>query len=212
MTALIIIVSVLAALFLLIFFLKCGVVFRYNSENRDFSVYLHILFLKIRVFPQNSKKKAKKPQKTKKAKHIAPAQKQNAQQPDAKKENLSDKTKKLSEFIKMLSIKLSELIPGIFGALSLDIKKLHIVVGGADDAAQAAVSYGAICAAAQTVFALENGLSKGKFKTDDIYLDVDYLLSGLYADFEIELGIRAIKVLSALYRAEDAYYSYKNNL
>lgn len=212
MTVFIIIALVIAALFLLVFFLKCGVVFLYNSEKGSFSIWLKVLFLKIPLFPRKKTKKHKKPKKTKKQKHIITAQNPKSRKTEEKKEPISEKAKKLSEFLKMISVKLSELIPGVFGALSLDVKKLHIVVGGADDAAKAAVSYGVLCSAAQTVFALENQFPKGKFKTEDIYIDVDYLLQGVYADFEIELGVRAIKVLAALYKAEDAYYSYKNNL
>lgn len=212
MTALIIIAAVLVLLFVFVFFLKCGIVFRYNTEKGDFSVYLRVLFLRIPLFPRKESKKTKNISKTKKPKHITTPKETKSQQSEPQKQTLSEKAKKLSRLIKMLSVKLSKLVPGVFGALSLDVKKLHIVVGGADDAAQAAVSYGALCAAAQTVFALETQFSKGRFVTGDVDIDVDYLLSGFFADLEIVLGVRAIKVISAIYLAEDAYYTYKNNL
>lgn len=220
MIALIIVAVVLLLIVALVFFLTVRLFVKYNSENGELVLFAKVLFFKIGIFPKKEssvshKPKKKRNKKKKRKKLIKESDLKKASEhaeaaSEKKKSSVSDKVHNLSELLKMIAIKLKELVPGILSSLTLEVKRLHVAVGG-DDAAQAAVGYGVFCGALQTLLAVENECKKIKFY-DDIYVGVDYTSGKISADIEIALKIRVYKVLAALYRAEDAYYSYKAGL
>ena len=219
MTILITVAVLLLLLIALVFFLNVRVFLKYNTETGKFHVSLRVLFVTVDIYPRKpkpektgkqKKKKAKKKRKLQHNQDYKKAEQHAKRVSDGEKIPVSHKVHEFTELLKMISIKLRELVPGVFGAITLEVRKLYISVGG-EDAAAAAVGYGAVCGTLQTLFAVENQCKKIKFG-EDIYVGVDYISGKIKADFEISLKIRAIKVLAALYRAEDAYYSYKAGL
>ena len=209
MPALIVIGSILAffaLIFLLLYVLVCKVRLKYDTDTKEIVLSLKVFFVNIRLYPRKKKKtklkklgkfksKTKKPKRTKKPKlsekHNKPQKvKKQAEEPEAK--TFSEKFSEACRKVKILS-------GGLFGALSLDIKRLDIVVGGVD-AAQVAINYGIVCAAVETLYAV--GKNTKKIKTfDEVFVAVDYLEPKVRAEVDAVLKVRAIKIVIAALRA-----------
>ncbi|MBR5552395.1 MAG: hypothetical protein IKV98_00950 [Clostridia bacterium] len=206
-----------ALIFLILFLLVARVRIRFDTDTGVFGLSLKVLFLKFDILPVNEEKKRKKLlKKAKKAKkitekgdHLFPKKpkKQKATKKMAKNAaDASDKTKtfseKLSAFRELFADiceKIRILVPGVFGALSLEIKKLDIVVGG-EDAATAALRYGAVCGAIDGLYALGERTKKFDL-SDEIYVACDYLEEKFRCEFDIVLKVRLIKIVFAALKA-----------
>lgn len=199
------VVAFVVLLFLLLFFLVCKIRFRFDTDTGVFSLSLKVLFINIKILPQSEKKKRKKVKTKPKAdkKHIFEQKKQEAQ--DSAKEIADEKKtvgEKVKAFKKLFSDiceKIKVLVPGIMGALALDIKKLDLVVGG-EDASRAAINYGAVCASVEALYAVGKNCKKLSV-SDKVFVCVDYLEPKFRCEFDIVLKVRVFKVLTTLIRA-----------
>jgi len=203
---------------LLLFTVNVKVGLRYSTVSGNFTADASVLFVRIPLHPQKSTKsnKPKKKKSDSKAARNRKKIKDNLETAAKKgreaaetqsKQTLSQKASNLAGLIKHLCISLRELAPGIIDATTLDIKKLDVCVG-AEDAADAAVNYGLICGGVEMLMAFEHECKK-LVVSGYPYITVDYLSPKIQAEFELVLTVRAYKVLVALYRAEDAYYTYR---
>lgn len=222
------------------FFLVCGFHLRVDSASGVWSLKLEILCFRIPLYPTDPEKALKKQKKKalraeKKAKKAAEkAEKQAAREamkqaagPRPKKKAVKEKAvdqgddkgdEKSARFSGMAAkLKkgrslLAVLLPGLYDAARITVRNVSVVVGG-PDAAQAAVRYGAVCGAAETLRATcRAGRSAGKITgkkikfTGKISVAVDYTSERMRAEADILLSLRVYKVLYTLLRAAKVYF------
>ncbi|MBE6572705.1 MAG: hypothetical protein E7656_10695 [Ruminococcaceae bacterium] len=206
-----------ALIFLLLFLLVARVRFRFDTDTGVFGLSLKVLFVNLDILPTNEEKKRKKmlkkakkykknmekdghlfPKKQKKQKSAKKIEKNAADASDQKK-TLSEKIAAFGELFANICEKIRILVPGVFGALSLQIKKLDIVVGG-KDAAQTAISYGAVCGAIDGLYAIGERTKKFVI-SDQVYVACDYLEEKFRCEFDVVLKVRLIKIIFAALKA-----------
>lgn len=216
--------ALLAIVAVLVFTVNVKITLKYSTETGNFSAVAGVLFLKFPLYPPKEKKKKSKNKKEKKKTEktkpsvgkvrkdldTAASRGRDAAENTPQKEPLSQKAQRVAELIKHIAISLRELAPGVLSALTLDIKQLDICVG-AEDAANAAVSYGAICGGVEMLMAVEKQCKK-LVVSGSPNVQVDFTFPRIRAAAELVVSVRAYKVLFALYRAEDAYYTHRAGL
>ena len=227
MTALIVIAGILvffALIFLLLFVLTAKIRFRFDTDTGVFGISAKILLFNINILPVNEKKKhkkelrqakrlARKTQKEKDGKdhlfaknkklqenekRLAEMQK-NADTVSDTKKTLSEKIASLSTLLTDICEKIKIIVPGTYGALSLDIRKLDIVVGG-EDAAKTAISYGIVCGAVETLYAVGSRCRKLKVGSK-VFVACDYLGESFRCEFDMVLKVRVFRLLTTVLRA-----------
>ena len=213
---------VLLLLIILFFTLNLKIWLKYSTVSGKFNADLSVLFVRVPLYPSNSKtnKKIKTKKKKKTSSGIARrkikdnldtvSQKGKAASENSEGGSPGQKAGQIVELIKHLCISLRELAPGILDASTLEIKQLDICVG-AEDAADAAINYGIICGGAEMLMAFEHDCKK-LIVSESPDISVDFLSPKSKAQLEMVLTVRAYKALLALYRAEDAYYTYQAGL
>ena len=213
-----VILGILLLLFLLIFFLTVKLCFEYDTDTGKISLYIKALFIKYTVLPQDpakARKKALKKQKKKEndlkkklsEKHKkelsftdeelkkleADAKGASEAKDEKEKVPFSERIKHFIELIGSFIAKIKVLAPAILSAIKLEIKRLDVVVGG-DDAANAAISYGAVCAAIDALYAVGKNTKKLKV-SDKVFVAVDYSGEKFRADMAIALHVRVAKLI-----------------
>ncbi len=220
MTALMVpagIIAFFALIFLLLFLLVAKVRFRFDTDTGVFGLSIRVLFVNINLLPVDEKKKRKKQLKKAKKlaknkgsdKHVFTAKEKkkeaieelekNAGDTSDKKKTISEKIASFAKLVTSISEKIKILVPGVKQALCLDIKRLDIVVGG-EDAAKTAISYGAVCGAVESLYALGNRCKKFNV-SDKVFVAVDYLEPKFRCEFDIVLKVRVFRLLTAVLKA-----------
>ena len=191
-----------AVLFLLLYLLVAKVRFCFDTDTGVFSLSIKILFFNIKILPAGKKKKKNKPQKRKKDHIFADENKNIDEMSDNvakvcdKKKSVGEKTQEFKKLMASVCEKIKILVPGVFGALALDIRRLDIVVGG-EDAAKAAINYGIVCAGVEGLYAVGNSCKKLNVG-DDVFVTVDYLEEKFRCEFDIILKVRVFKILTTV--------------
>ncbi len=199
MTALLIILSVIALVFLLLM-LRCD--FHIVHKN-DFKATFHILFVRIPLYPKKKKrvkisdysrralekkrKKAEKLQKKQKKKPTASSQK------PQKKQAPTNTIAFLRHFLKMLLTK-------SFGYLRVRINRICVKVGS-DDPAKTALLFAAVNTA--LIGLLETLDNFGKFGSkcrSILSVSPDYLAKETEWDIHIVLSLRVWQMLAVLFK------------
>ncbi len=218
LTVIAVILGILLLLFLLIFFLTVKLVFEYDTDTGKILLYIKALFIKYTILPQDPikvRKKALKKQKKKEnelKKKLAEKHKKELSftdeelkklEADAKgaseakdekeKVPFSERIKHFTELVGSVVGKVKVLAPAVLSAIKLEIKRLDVVVGG-DDAANAAIAYGAVCAAIDALYAVGKNTKKLKI-SDKVFVAVDYSGEKFRADMAIALHVRVAKLI-----------------
>ncbi len=224
MTALIVIASILAffaLIFLLLFLLTAKIRFRFDTDTGVFGMSAKAFLFNINILPVNEKKKQKKDlkqarrlakkiqkgkngkdhlfvknKKIREAESLLAEMQKNADTASDKKKTFSEKIDSFKSLLTNICEKIKIIVPGTYNALSLDIKKLDIVVG-AGDAAKTAISYGIVCAAVEGLYAV--GKRSGKLKVGNkVFVGCDYLGESFRCEFDIVLKVRVFRLLPVL--------------
>ncbi len=197
-----ILLCLLAVIFALILFLLTQKIKLCITYGEDMSVVAKLLFFKYRLYPIEKKSKNKKRKKTKPKKKKASAT-------GSKQATGSKPKKSILDTISFVTTLIRELISHFKKALSVDINKVIITLGGADDAALAAIEYGAVCVSAQTLLALADNFPDRVKVNSTPVVDIDYLSkkSGFELDIVINIGI--FRALSALLHTAIMYITSK---
>ncbi len=147
MTAIIVILCILAALLIL---LLLPISLRVNYKE-SLEVRIRYLFVSVRVFPKKAKKKSAEAKRKQEIKQAAKEGKEDLShiQTMLKEEGIAATASYLSEMLRLIGSAARRLL----AAASMDIR-LRIIVAS-EDAAQTAVDYGRVCAA---VYPLEAAL------------------------------------------------------
>lgn len=213
LTVLGIIAAILILIFLIVFFLVVKLFVEYDTDTGKLNIYAKALFIRYDIFPANPLKQRKKlikkiknAEKTKKkspapvftdeelkklesdAKGASAEQKQ-----EEKKPTLSERIKHFTQLVGSITAKIKILAPAILSAIKLEIKRLDVVVG-AEDAAKASISYGAVCAAVEGLYAVGN-LTKKLKVNKDVFVAVDYCGESFRADVALVLHVRVAKLI-----------------
>lgn len=202
MTALVVIGCIIL-FFVFILCLKATITVEYKNEV---TLYVKVLFIKIRILPSKKKKSGphsmsdKKAEKIK-AKLLAKKEKKKKKKQEKKSAKLAEKHKKkksLSDILDIMSLAkdiLSRVIKIFFSHLKVKIARLKIKVA-TGDAASTAIAYGLISQAAMYLFTLLSPLDGLTFPREkDTEIVCDYLSDEMEIDLKISLSIRVWHVL-----------------
>lgn len=202
MIALIVILSILLLIVLLLS-TKVMLQIRYADS---LTVYLRVLFVKIRLYP--SKKKEKKyphSMSKRKAQKIKDSlKKKPKKEPKKKKKSKKDEKepKEAPDLISIVSIITSfvkSFLRLFAGSVRIRSSRLHIVVA-TEDAADTAIAYGALTQSVNLLFPLLDGIKTFKRlpRGKELSVQADFLSDTSKIDVDVELYIRVGSALKAL--------------
>ena len=204
MTALIVILSI-ALLIALLLSTKVLLQIRYDDS---LTVYLRVLFVKIRLYPSKKEKKRYPHSMSKrKAQRIKDSlkKKQKGEPKKKKKRKSKEKEKEPKEapdLISILSIITSfvkSFLRLFAGSVRIRSSRLHIVVA-AEDAADTAIAYGALTQAVNLLFPMLDGIKTFKHlpRGKELSVRADFLSDTPKIDADVELYIRVGSALKAV--------------
>ena len=206
MIVLYVILSLLALTAVLVAFVLTQKIKVHITYGNDLKIVARLLFIKYTLYPSKEKKRKAKPAK-KKSKRKKKAQQ--PQESEKSKNKQATKKKGVYETISFVGTLIGELLSRFKKAMSVDINKLRVVVGGAEDAARAAVEYGAVCAAAQSLLAYTDNYPDKVHVGDDFSVDIDYLATKYSMELDVVINFRVHKTLSALLHTAIRYLTSK---
>lgn len=204
MTALIVILSI-ALLIALLLSTKVLLHIRYEES---LTVYLRVLFVKIRLYPsKKEKKKYPHSMSKRKAQKIKDSlkKKQKEEPKKKKKRKAKEKEKEPKEapdLISILSIITSfvkSFLRLFAGSVRIRSSRLHIVVA-AEDAADTAIAYGTLTQAVNLLFPMLDGIKTFKHlpRGKELSVRADFLSDTPKIDADVELYIRVGSALKAV--------------
>lgn len=203
MTALIVILSI-ALLIALLLSTKVLLHIRYEES---LTVYLRVLFVKIRLYPsKKEKKKHPHSMSKRKAQKIKDSlQKKPKEEPKKRKSKKKEKGKEPKEapdLISIISIITSfvkSFLRLFAGSVRIRSSRLHIVVA-AEDAADTAIAYGALTQAINLLFPMLDGIKTFKHlpRGKELSVRADFLSDTSKIDADVELYIRVGSALKAV--------------
>ena len=202
MTALIVILSI-ALLIALLLSTKVLLHIRYEES---LTVYLRVLFVKIRLYPsEKEKKKYPHSMSKRKAQKIKDSLKKKQKGEPKKKKKRKSKEKEPKEapdLISILSI-ITNFVKSFLrlfaGSVRIRSSRLHIVVA-AEDAADTAIAYGALTQAVNLLFPMLDGIKAFKHlpRGKELSVRADFLSDTPKIDADVELYIRVGSALKAV--------------
>ena len=203
MTALIVILSI-ALLIALLLSTKVLLHIRYEES---LTVYLRVLFVKIRLYPsKKEKKKHPHSMSKRKAQKIKDSlQKKPKEEPKKRKSKKKEKKKEPKEapdLISIISIITSfvkSFLRLFAGSVRIRSSRLHIVVA-TEDAADTAIAYGALTQAINLLFPMLDGIKTFKHlpRGKELSVRADFLSDTSKIDADVELYIRVGSALKAV--------------
>lgn len=202
MTALIVILSI-ALLIALLLSTKVLLHIRYEES---LTVYLRVLFVKIRLYPsEKEKKKYPHSMSKRKAQKIKDSLKKKQKGEPKKKKKRKSKEKEPKEapdLISILSIITSfvkSFLRLFAGSVRIRSSRLHIVVA-AEEAADTAIAYGTLTQAVNLLFPMLDGIKTFKHlpRGKELSVRADFLSDTPKIDADVELYIRAGSALKAV--------------
>ena len=202
MTALIVILSI-ALLIALLLSTKVLLHIRYEES---LTVYLRVLFVKIRLYPsEKEKKKYPHSMSKRKAQKIKNSLKKKQKGEPKKKKKRKSKEKEPKEapdLISILSIITSfvkSFLRLFAGSVRIRSSRLHIVVA-AEDAADTAIAYGTLTQAVNLLFPMLDGIKTFKHlpRGKELSVRADFLSDTPKIDADVELYIRVGSALKAV--------------
>jgi hypothetical protein len=203
MTALIVILSI-ALLIALLLSTKVLLHIRYEES---LTVYLRVLFVKIRLYPSKKEKKKhphsmskRKAQKIKDSLQKKP--KEEPKKRKSKKKEKENEPKEAPDLISIISIITSfvkSFLRLFAGSVRIRSSRLHIVVA-AEDAADTAIAYGALTQAINLLFPMLDGIKTFKHlpRGKELSVRADFLSDTSKIDADVELYIRVGSALKAV--------------
>ena len=203
MTALIVILSI-ALLIALLLSTKVLLHIRYEES---LTVYLRVLFVKIRLYPSKKEKKKhphsmskRKAQKIKDSLQKKPKKK--PQKRKSKKKEQEKEPKEAPDLISIISIITSfvkSFLRLFAGSVRIRSSRLHIVVA-TEDAADTAIAYGALTQAINLLFPMLDGIKTFKHlpRGKELSVRADFLSDTSKIDADVELYIRVGSALKAV--------------
>ena len=216
-----IIFGAIVLFFVLLSFIKIGVVIGYK---KDFSLAIKLLFFKIKILPAKEKKlnlknytkkkveaaeAAEKLKKDKKDKKKKEKKKKKAQENQLKKDlekagkappkkKLSVKIQDTVTLVKVILDVVKILFSKLFGYIKTEIRSLKIAIGGKDPS-QTALIYGGTMAGVTALLEFLDGHSELKIKSQDALAVIpDFPCHGFEADIDMTISFRVWQIFGMI--------------
>ena len=176
------------------------------TAGDEFIVTFKIAFLKFRVYPKkkNTPKSVLREQKRAKKKGQQTAAGEPHPIPKKTVNRLLHLLKLAAKFLKTMLIR----YPNYF---RLKLSRVIVVVGG-DDAAQAAIRYGAVSSAvAYLVTYIEQFVKVKTTRKSELYVQPDFTSDRLDYDIDISLSISARLLLALIFKSASSHAKVKRN-
>lgn len=174
--------------------------------SESVSVYLKILFIKIRLYPSRNKKHRSKDTR----KNASSEQKKS--KTVIKKVKESDENERgILESVKLITDILSAFLKAFAKHLHIDLAKVHIKIA-TSDAAKTAILYGAVSGALACLLDILDSITNlDKIKNSSVNVYTDYLSEKCTADINISLGISVFGALATLFKTLLQYIKQRYN-
>lgn len=210
MIALYIILAIIA-LIVILFSIKVSVTAVYDET---FTFDVKWLFIKLRIYPQDPEKQAKR--EAKKAEKEKKKQNKKKKKPEKKKPEKEEKKEEnpaapkrnifkdfyenqgfgaTVELIQTAAAQLGGFLRNIYRAFVIEELTLLLKVSAGDDAAQNAIKYGKVCSAVYPSMGFI--CSNMKVRKYDVNVQPDFICGENKAKFALSLSVRPIKLTNA---------------
>lgn len=204
MIALYIILAVIA-LIVILFSIKVSVTAVYDET---FTLDVKWLFIKLRIYPEDEEKRAKKEAKKAEKDQKKKISKQEKPKKEKTEESASPKSNIFKDFynnqgfaatvnlIRTAAAQLGGFLKGVYRAFVIENLTVLLKVSAGDDAAQTAVKYGKVCSAVYPAMGFI--CSNMKVKQYDVNVVPDFISAENTATFKLSLSVRPIKLTNAV--------------
>ena len=204
MIALYIILAVIA-LIVILFSIKVSVTAVYDET---FTLDIKWLFIKLRIYPEDEEKKAKKEAKKAEKEQKKKNSKKEKPKKEKTEESASPKSNIFRDFynnqgfaatvnlIRTAAAQLGGFLKGVYRAFVIENLTVLLKVSAGDDAAQTAVKYGKVCSAVYPAMGFI--CSNMKVKQYDVNVVPDFISAENTATFKLSLSVRPIKLTNAV--------------
>ena len=204
MIALYIILAVIA-LIVILFSIKVSVTAVYDET---FTLDIKWLFIKLRIYPEDEEKKAKKEAKKAEKEQKKKNPKKEKPKKEKTEESASPKSNIFRDFynnqgfaatvnlIRTAAAQLGGFLKGVYRAFVIENLTVLLKVSAGDDAAQTAVKYGKVCSAVYPAMGFI--CSNMKVKQYDVNVVPDFISAENTATFKLSLSVRPIKLTNAV--------------
>lgn len=204
MIALYIILAVIA-LIVILFSIKVSVTAVYDET---FTLDIKWLFIKLRIYPEDEEKKAKKEAKKAEKEQKKKNSKKEKPKKEKTEESASPKGNIFKDFynnqgfaatvnlIRTAAAQLGGFLKGVYRAFVIENLTVLLKVSAGDDAAQTAVKYGKVCSAVYPAMGFI--CSNMKVKQYDVNVVPDFISAENTATFKLSLSVRPIKLTNAV--------------
>ncbi|MGN0568401.1 MAG: DUF2953 domain-containing protein [Acutalibacteraceae bacterium] len=204
MIALYIILAVIA-LIVILFSIKVSVTAVYDET---FTLDIKWLFIKLRIYPEDEEKEAKKEAKKAEKEQKKKNSKKEKPKKEKTEESASPKSNIFKDFynnqgfaatvnlIRTAAAQLGGFLKGVYRAFVIENLTVLLRVSEGDDAAQTAVKYGKVCSAVYPAMGFI--CSNMKVKQYDVNVVPDFISAENTATFKLSLSVRPIKLTNAV--------------
>ena len=204
MIALYIILAVIA-LIVILFSIKVSVTAVYDET---FTLDIKWFFIKLRIYPEDEEKKAKKEAKKAEKEQKKKNSKKEKPKKEKTEESASPKSNIFRDFynnqgfaatvnlIRTAAAQLGGFLKGVYRAFVIENLTVLLKVSAGDDAAQTAVKYGKVCSAVYPAMGFI--CSNMKVKQYDVNVVPDFISAENTATFKLSLSVRPIKLTNAV--------------
>ena len=204
MIALYIILAVIA-LIVILFSIKVSVTAVYDET---FTLDIKWFFIKLRIYPEDEEKKAKKEAKKAEKEQKKKNSKKEKPKKEKTEESASPKGNIFKDFynnqgfaatvnlIRTAAAQLGGFLKGVYRAFVIENLTVLLRVSAGDDAAQTAIKYGKVCSAVYPAMGFI--CSNMKVKQYDVNVVPDFISAENTATFKLSLSVRPIKLTNAV--------------
>ena len=204
MIALYIILAVIA-LIVILFSIKVSVTAVYDET---FTLDIKWFFIKLRIYPEDEEKKAKKEAKKAEKEQKKKNSKKEKPKKEKTEESASPKSNIFRDFynnqgfaatvnlIRTAAAQLGGFLKGVYRAFVIENLTVLLRVSAGDDAAQTAIKYGKVCSAVYPAMGFI--CSNMKVKQYDVNVVPDFISAENTATFKLSLSVRPIKLTNAV--------------
>lgn len=204
MIALYIILAVIA-LIVILFSIKVSVTAVYDET---FTLDIKWFFIKLRIYPEDEEKKAKKEAKKAEKEQKKKNPKKEKPKKEKTEESASPKSNIFKDFynnqgfvatvnlIRTAAAQLGGFLKGVYRAFVIENLTVLLRVSAGDDAAQTAIKYGKVCSAVYPAMGFI--CSNMKVKQYDVNVVPDFISAENTATFKLSLSVRPIKLTNAV--------------
>ena len=203
--------------FVFLLSLKATITIRYSDE---ITLFVRVLFFKIKILPKKEKKKGPRSMSPAKAKKIRQkllkkeqAKREKKAQKAIQKKQAPPKPKKsVAEILDLIALVrklVAAVVKRFFKRLRIDVARLKIKIA-TGDAASTAIAYGAVTQSINVLLPLLEPIKNfGLPKTTEIDIQPDFLSEDSEIDIRLSFSLRVWHVFDVAFSALSAFLKHK---